>query len=312
MTASPRIAIVGVGAVGTLLAYRLVASGVPVTLVARGRRAAQLREGLRLDDGPPLHSPVVSAAELSPHDVVFLAVKEGSLADVLEDIAPALCPETLLVPLVNGLPFWRDPEQRAKVHAKLVGAVTYVTASLSADGCGSSEGKERLVLGPPDGRATDDIEALATTLKAASIDTIVSNDILADVWSKVALNLATNPLSVVTRATLQTQFHDPRLSPLVCGVLEETIRLARASGVEPSMTLDEMLAVGRMQGQVQTSMLQDHLAGRPLELEAIALSCLRLASRIGTTMPITDAIVKMVAFTDDRSRGRDGEPLKIH
>ena len=113
MRQQPRIAIAGVGAVGTLIAYRLVAGGCPVTLVARGQRADQLQGGLRVDDGPPLAACVVEARDVQPHDVVIIATKEGSLAAMLKEISHALRPETLVIPLVNGLPFWFDPAARA-------------------------------------------------------------------------------------------------------------------------------------------------------------------------------------------------------
>jgi 2-dehydropantoate 2-reductase len=114
-------------------------------------------------------------------------------------------------------------------------------------------------------------------------------------WTKVAFNLATNPLSVISEATLIEQFTDPHLLPIVTAVIEETLRVAAAYGVPASLTLEEMLVIGRRAGRFETSMLQDYRAGRMLELDAIGRAVLDLAGRMSLTMPATDILVALCA-----------------
>lgn len=296
MTRGLRIAIAGVGAVGTVLAYHLIAAGHDVTLVARGRRAEQLREGLKIGGRPPRHAPVVCASALEPHDVVVLAVKETGLASMLEEIGHAILPDTLIVPLVNGVPFWFD--HREHVAGRVIGAVVYITAALESDGTAHPGPRPRLILGVPEGPSPARLASFAEGLNDTGIETVLVDNIASHVWSKVALNLATNPLSVAAGADLQAQLSDPALNDIVRSILWETICLARAMGAEPSMGIDEMIATGVAAGPVRPSMLQDFNAGRKLELKAIAWKCLQLAEKYGVEMPVTRTIANLARFSE--------------
>ena len=300
MTRNLRIAIAGVGAVGTVLAYNLVAAGHDVTLVARGRRAEQLREGLKIASEAPRHAPVVRASTLEPHDVVVLAVKETGLALMLEEIRHAILPDTLIVPLVNGVPFWFEQEEH--VAGRIVGAVVYITAALNSDGTAHPGPRPRLILGVPQGPLPPRLPSFVQLLNQAGIETVLVDDIASHVWSKVALNLATNPLSVAAGADLQAQLTDPALTDIVRSILRETISLARNLGVEPSMGIDEMIATGIAAGPVCPSMLQDFNAGRKLELEAIAWKCLQLGQEKNVGMPVTRTIANLARFNEAAER----------
>ncbi|MET1755710.1 2-dehydropantoate 2-reductase [Novosphingobium sp. RD2P27] len=295
MTAPMRIAVAGVGAVGAVVAYRLAAAGNHVTLVARGQRAEQLRStGLQLARLPAIAADVVGAAELPEQDAIFLAVKEQGLAPLLEELAAAIAAETLVIPLVNGIPFWMLADHACP--GELVGAAVYVVSRLDAAGVAHPTPNARLTLGLPHGASIPRLDALAAMLTTGGIVTKVSADIRADIWAKMALNLATNPLSVVSGATLHDQFHDPALNLIVRAMLEEAVSAGQALGVASAMTVDAMMDVGRAVGPVETSMLQDYKAGRPLELEAIALRCLNLAESRGMSMPVANTVVSLAGF----------------
>jgi 2-dehydropantoate 2-reductase len=318
-----RICVAGVGAVGGTVAARLAAAGENVSLLARGARLAQLRsDGLRAEFGNEpvtVQLPASDRPDFGIQDIVFIATKSHSLPGLLPGLSPLLGPDTIVAPLVNGIPWWYflgtqgafandavaaiDPQgllRDAVATERILGCVVYITARLTPTGLVSSLGSQRLQIG----EISDGISARARDLSAvlshAGIDTQVSARIREQLWTKVALNLATNPLSVITESTLVEQFTDPKLLPIVRAVLEETGRLAAAHHVQPSMSMDEMIATGRRAGAFETSMLQDFRAGRPLELDAIGGTVLELAAKIGEDMPTTKLMLALCAHRAQR------------
>jgi 2-dehydropantoate 2-reductase len=313
-----RICVAGVGAVGATIAARLTACGETVSLLARGARLAQLRhDGLRVDfGGQPLEVRlrVSDRPDFGIQDIVFIAVKAQGLADLLPTLGPLIGPQTIVTPLVNGIPWWYfqgaggsfdgdtvvavDPRGalRDSIAAeRIIGCVVYLTAQLMPSGRVSVMGKQRVAVGEIHSGVSARADALATLLSRAGISATSSEHIRDDLWTKVALNLATNPLSVVTEATLLDQFTDPKLLPIVSAVIEETSRVAQGHDAKLTMSMDEMIATGRKAGPFETSMLQDYRAGRALELDAIGSSVLELARKIGRQMPTTKLIVDLCA-----------------
>ena len=324
----------GVGAVGATLAARLTAAGETVSLLARGARLAQLRrDGLQVDlTGGPVdaHLAVSDDPEFGIQDMVFVATKAHGLPALLPTLRPLLGPDTLVAPLVNGIPWWYfqgaggrfagqtvqavDPQGilRGSVPAtRIIGCVVYFTSRLQLSGRVSALGGQRMVVGgimaeappaeaPPAAAARAD--EVATLLAHAGIAATASGRIRDELWTKVALNLATNPLSVFTGATLLEMFTDAKLLPMVSAVIAETAQVAAGHQAQPTMSLEEMIATGRRAGAFETSMLQDYRAGRPLELDAIGYSVLELAQKIGKPMPITTLMVDLCAHRAARPR----------
>jgi len=313
---APRTCVFGAGAVGTLVAARLSAAGRPVTVVARGARLAALRrDGLVLRDAAGCVSRVPARAcaadEAGPQDLLLLAVKAQDIAGTLSALQPLITPETRIVPLVNGIPWWYfqpqrhgivravDPEGRIAAAidpARIIGAVLFLTSTLQPDGVVDVQGTERLILGAIAGPDEASVAPVRALFEGCGIAVQASGEIRRDLWAKVALNLATNPLSVIAGATLHEQFHDPALLPVVRAVLEESIAVARAHGIEPRLALDEMIEVGRRAGPFYTSMAQDFRRGAPLEMGAIGLSVLELAESAEIAMPTARAMVELCRF----------------
>ncbi|RZZ82631.1 ketopantoate reductase family protein [Pseudoxanthomonas winnipegensis] len=320
-----RIGIVGAGAIGAVVAGLLATAGAHVSVVELGaRREAIAREGLRfrIGDAPAqsLALPVGDATDFGVQDIVFLAVKSHVLPSALAGAMPMIGPQTQVVPLVNGVPWWyfvgtQPPFARAHVETvdpgakaqqllrpeQLIGSVVYITAALTAQGLAYATGPQRLVIGEVLGGASARTQALVDLLERAGIATKLSSDIRRDVWTKVALNLATNPLSVVAEAHLADQFNRDDLRNAVDAVLHETVALAALYGVQPSMDLEQMIATGKRVGAFETSMLQDYRAGRPLELGAIGQAVLELAEQAGHAMPVARSMVGLANYKAQRA-----------
>lgn len=311
-----RISIVGAGAIGTVLAVRLALAGHSVSVLARGATLQAIRmQGLRLHDLEGDHCVQPQAADdagaLGPQDVVFVSTKTTALADVLPALGPMLTPDTIVVPAINGVPWWYfegadagaprlaalDPDgvlARALPPSHLLGCVVYITAEVLAPGVVRANNPHRLIVGEIGARRDGRAAQLAQLLTQAGIATEATDRIRDVVWAKVISNISSNPVSVLTGATLAQLYTEPALRPMVHGILEESIAVATAYGARLPFGPDGFMARGAQMGAVRTSMLQDVEAGRPLELPAIGDAVLELAARKGIAMPVTADVIAQV------------------
>lgn len=310
-----RFVVVGAGAIGCSLAARLAHAGADVTLVVRdpARAALIAQQGLTCHEAATsyvAHPRVAQTVPDGPVDILAIAVKAGDLPAVAASLPQSIGPQTLVMPLVNGIPWWLagaggetiqavDPEgilQHRFVPEQIVGSVVYTTAMAEGPAAVRVMNSQKLVIGVlrPDRNAA--VTTLAETLRGCGIEIEASGNIVDAVWNKVALNLATNPLSVVTGAPLGQLCSDERLVPIVSNILDETWRVAARYNARPPMTREDMLGRGRAAGAHRTSMLEDYRKGRPLELPAIADAVFELAARIGMDLPVSRAVVDMVRF----------------
>ncbi|MDK4807641.1 MAG: 2-dehydropantoate 2-reductase [Novosphingobium aromaticivorans] len=310
-----RFAIVGAGAIGCALAARLAHAGADVTLVVRdpARAALIAGQGIACREGAVSYVARPRVARTVPDggvDVLVMAVKAGDLPAVAASLPQGIGPQTLVMPLVNGIPWWLagaggetiqavDPDgilQRRFLPEQVVGSVVYTTATVEGPAAVRVTGGQKLVLGALCPDRTAAVAALAQRLRAYGIEIEVSDTIVDAVWNKVALNLATNPLSVVTGAPLGQLCSDERLEPIVSNILDEAWRVAARYNARPPMTREDMLNRGRAAGAHRTSMLEDYRKGRPLELSAIADAVFELAARVGMDLPVSRAVVDMARF----------------
>ncbi|GAA4217538.1 2-dehydropantoate 2-reductase [Sagittula marina] len=306
-----KIAVVGAGNIGTAMAALLGGTDCDLTVVARGARAAQVAaNGLRLDDRGTLHEahpPVVERLE-TPQDAVFLCVKSHQLPQAVALNAGGIGPDTLIIPMVNGLPFWFfagkgevpfvDPEGTLARHLRpeqVLGAVLLMTVRMEGD-LALSTNTPTLSLGPaavhPPG-----LVPLQDTLEQAGVRVDLASDIREKVLGKLLGNITTNPLSALLGCTLKTIGETPELGQLVCAVADPFRQWAAGQGValpDNQWLLDLLIDAG----DFPTSMLQDARAGRTLELDAIARAPLALAAQSGHPIPALKAILEAIDEAD--------------
>jgi len=319
-----QILIAGAGAIGCTLAARLAAAGHAVDLLARGSTLAVLRlQGLQLDDRDghwqaPVRA-VASAAECATPDLVLLCSKSQDLPDLAEQLAPALGPQSLVLPLVNGVPFWYfqgaggrfegrsvhavDPAgrlARALPAAQVLGAVVFITAESDGPGRVRAPNPHLLMLGEPGGGISPRLQALCAMFSAAGIEARPQERLRDKLWTKLIANLTSNPLSVVTGATLQAIYSDPVLLDTVRAVMFEAMLVAAAHGARLEIDPTEFLRLGAAMGTVRTSMLQDFERGRPLELAAIGDAVLELAALYDLPMPATTTLLAQTRWHADK------------
>ena len=309
-----RFAIAGAGAIGAYLGARLWQAGEDVTLFARGPHLRAIQQhGVRVRsaEGDFEASPAVAAdlETIGPVDVVFLGVKAHSLPDLAPRLKPLLGPETAVVSTQNGIPWWYfqgvggewdglrlervDPGgviSAAIEDRRVVGSIVYFSTAIIEPGVIEHIEGNRITVGEPDGTRSERCRRIAETLIAAGLRCPVTARIRHEIWVKILGNLAFNPISALTGATLAEMARDPEVSCLVRSIMAEAEAVAGRLGIELPVSIEQRMAGAEKVGHHKTSMLQDLEAGRPMELEAIVGSVIELGERLGIPMVHTRAV----------------------
>ncbi|WP_091913161.1 2-dehydropantoate 2-reductase [Chitinasiproducens palmae] len=319
-----KIAVVGAGAIGGLLAHRLARTGVQVSLYARGAtRQAIERDGLRLvqPDGTelaPLRLAVSDdAAQLGTQDYVVIAVKGHALPGLAARLAPLIGADTHVVSAINGLPWWFlegidsavagerieavDPDgvvSAALPRERAIGCVVHMAASTLAPGVVRHNSGNRLELGAARPVSQDAAARLTALLASAGFDAVAVASIHRAIWAKLWGNMNMNPLSALSGSTTDRLLDDPRTQALVRRMMEEAVAVGERLGVPVGMSIDDRIAVTRQLGPIKTSMLQDAEAGRPMEIAPILGVFPELGARLGVPTPFCEAVLGLLAQRD--------------
>ena len=310
------ICIFGAGAIGGLLAARLELVGVKTAIVARGaHRAAIEARGLILRDASGEHvtHPLVGeAANLGVQDYVLITLKAQGIEAALPQLAPLIGPQTAIVAAVNGIPWWYcyglpapladrritaiDPQGAvwaALPPSQVLGCVVYPAAEIIEPGVVAHSYGDRFVLGEPDGTRSERVERLATLLVAAGLKAPVRPRIRDDIWVKLWGNMAFNPISALTKATLDVITGDPGTRDVAAAMMAEGQQVAERLGVRFAIGIEQRIAGAAEVGAHKTSMLQDLERGRPIEIEAVLGAVVEMAEWVDVPMPISRAVLAL-------------------
>jgi len=310
-----KICIYGAGAIGLLLGARLAATGRhEVSAVARGATLAALAEhGFRLAgvDGNVAGPARASAdpATLGVQDLVVIAVKAPALAEVARGIAPLLGPHTVVLPAMNGVPWWfcqglagpaadlalRSVDPDGSIARNLpvdhvLGCVVHAASVVSAPGVACNRMGRGLVIGEPRGGLGERVQRLQQVLDEAGFETTASPLIQRDIWYKLWGNMTTNPISAITGATTDRVIADDLVRKLTGDAMLEAGRIGERLGLAITQTPEERHQITRKLGAFKTSMLQDVEAGRAIELDSLVGAVRELGRHVGVETPLIDAI----------------------
>jgi 2-dehydropantoate 2-reductase len=323
-----RIVIVGAGAIGGYIGARLARVGADVVLHARGPHLRAMQErGLRVVSGEEDFEvrPAVTGdlGSIGPADVVFLGVKAHSLTALAPSLPPLIGPETVVVSTQNGIPWWYFQVGGGEFEGlrlesvdpggvvgstidprRVVGSLAYFATDLVEPGVIRHIEGNRISFGEPDGSKSERARRVAEALIGAGFRCPVTPRFRHEIWVKLLGNVAFNPISALTGATLEEMARHPDVSRLVRELMVEAEAVAARLGVELPISIEQRMAGAEKVGAHKTSMLQDLEAGRPMELEAVVGAVVELGDRMGLPMTATRSVYACAKLLDERSRAR--------
>ena len=314
-----KICVYGPGAIGGWLAAAMAKGGVEVSVVARGAHLAAIRQnGLTLELPDDRYTVQVAAsdnpADHGAQDGVIVTVKAPSLPSIAGQLAPLLRDDTPVAFLTNGIPWWYfmghggaldgrslprlDPNDALR-HAvgahRLIGGIAWPASSVPEPGvikmsAGAARG---CVVGAPDGQSHPGLDLLAKAFAAGKLRLDIAPQIRDVIWEKLSFNLSAGPMCVLTTAPVKDTHVEEALVATSRLVMTEVAALIAAMGRSVAIDQDRVVAGNRVLGH-RPSILQDLMAGRPMEVDALYTTPLELAEMVGVTLPTLELLVALI------------------
>ncbi len=313
-----KICIYGAGAIGGYVGVCLQQAGAEVSLIARGAHLAAIRaHGLKLlIDGETRVAEMPASddpADLGPQDIVIVGLKAHQAWEVAEQMKPLLGPETAVVTAQNGVPWWYfygfdgpyanrriesvDPGDRqwtAIGPERVIGCTVYPAAEVAEPGVIRHIYGDKFGLGEPTGEETPRVQALSALFEAGGLKAPILEDIRDDIWLKLWGNLCFNPISALTRATLDVVATEPGTRALARNMMLEAQEIAERLGVHFRVDVDRRINGAARVGAHRTSMLQDLDKGRALEIDALVTAVQEMGRLVEVETPYIDAVLALV------------------
>jgi len=328
-----KIAVIGAGAIGGLVGAKLALAGEDVTFMVRGANLDAIRNnGIKLisAEGDEQVARNVKAtndyAEAGPQDIIVLAMKAHQVEAVANDVPKLFGPDTVMVTMQNGIPYWyfhkhggvlagstvRSVDPNGIVSEKIparrvIGCVVYPASELVAPGVVKHIEGDRFPVGELDGSSSERVGRVSACMTQAGFKSPVLDNIRAEIWLKLWGNLTFNPISSLTHSTLVDICQYPLTRELASAMMREAQAVANKLGIEFRVTLEKRIAGAEKVGKHKTSMLQDVEAGRAPEIDALVGAVVELARLTETPTPHIDtvyALVKLLAQTMDAQSGQ--------
>jgi 2-dehydropantoate 2-reductase len=323
--------VVGAGAIGAYWGAAMHRGGAEVHLVARGEHLRAMREnGVRVlsprGDFTVHPHATDNPAEIGPVDYVFLGLKAHAYPNCGPLVQPLLDENTAVVAGQNGIPWWyfhglTGPYEGHRVEAvdpggatsavlppeRAIGCVVYPATVIEEPGVIRHIEGTRFSIGEPSGEESERCKALSEAMIAGGLKSPVEQNLRDDIWIKLMGNVAFNPLSALTRATMVEICRHPGTRRMVELLMEETLDIAARVGSTPEISVAKRLRGAENVGHHKTSMLQDLEAGKQLELDAIVTAVVEMADITGAEAPTLRAVhaaIDLLSRTERTEGGR--------
>jgi 2-dehydropantoate 2-reductase len=323
----------GGGAIGGYLAAKLARAGNEVTVVARGATLAAIKKNgliLHMEDEPhPIVAQVAAVEKINEvgiPDVIILAVKAHQIEPILNDLVNIIGPETVLIPMQNGIPWWYfqnlpGPFENLPVQTvdaggqimnkinprNVIGCVVYPATYAESPGVIRHVEGNRFPLGELDGSQSERIQKISEVMADAGFKSPILEDIRSEIWLKLWGNMTFNPISALTHEHLEGICRNPLTKDLVRCMMLEAQTIAEKFGVVFRVDIERRIAGAEKVGKHKTSMLQDLEAGYNLEIDALLGSVVELGHITNTPMPCLTtvfALTKLLNTKVQTSHGR--------
>jgi 2-dehydropantoate 2-reductase len=319
-----KIAIIGAGAIGGYVGVKLALAGEDLTFIVRGANLRAIRSnGMKLimQDGTEHVASNVKAtdsySEAGVQDLVILALKAHQLDAVADEVGKLVGPDTAIVTMQNGIPYWYFHKHGGELEGRQVqtvdatgtlasripvgqvlGCVVYPASELIAPGVVRHIEGDRFPLGELDGSNSERVNRISECFANAGFKAPVLDNIRSEIWLKLWGNLTFNPISALTHSTLVDICQFPLTRELAANMMKEAQAIASKLGIEFRVTLDKRIAGAEKVGKHKTSMLQDVEAGRESEVDALVGSVVELGRLTDTPTPHIDTAYALVKLLD--------------
>jgi 2-dehydropantoate 2-reductase len=325
-----KICVIGAGAIGGLLAAKLVHAGETVSVVARGAHlAATMANGLTLiEEGGAIVSHVKATdliSSVGQQDLIILGMKAHQVAAAVRDLPGIMGPQTAVLTTQNGIPWWYffkhgGPHEGKRLESvdpggviadhlpvdNVLASVVYPAAELERPGVIRHIEGNRFSLAEIDGSKSGRVLRVSEVFTRAGFKAPVVSDIRAEIWTKLWGTLSFNPISALTHATLGDICKFELTRALVANMMCEAQAIGEALGVRFRISLEKRIAGAESVGTHKTSMLQDIEKGRAIEVDALLGSVIELGHMVGIATPYLDAIYAAVKLLGEKLAHANG------
>jgi 2-dehydropantoate 2-reductase len=305
-----RVAVFGAGGVGAYFGARLAEAGVELAVIARGAHLDAIRaDGLRVDSvlGDMRVEPAIasaSTADVGHVDVVLLGVKTWQVPEAMQSLGPLLGPETLVVPLQNGVETVDELSEtlgERYVAGGVCGGFCFIVAPGHIKHIG---GVTFIKFGELDGKKSRRVEALRDAFVRAGVDATVPDDIRVALWEKFLLVVPFGGLGAVTRAPIGVLLTSPTRELLATGMREiESIARARRVALPTDIVERTLASLDGVNPSGTSSLQRDVAAGKRSELDDWTGAVVRLGARAGVPTPLHDFLYAALLPQERRARG---------
>ena len=318
-----KVCIVGAGAIGGYMAVRIANAGHDVSVIARGPHLAAIKSrGMKLiEENDEFVAENLTATEfvgeLGPMDVVLLALKAHQIAPIVNDMSVLLGPNTVIVTLQNGIPWWYfqnfvgeyanrvvetvDPGGllfKSIDPDRLIGCIAYPAVTISKPGVIQHIEGNRFPVGELSGMKTERVQMVSDLFTESGFKSRILDDIRSEIWLKLWGNLTFNPISALSHSTLVDICQFPLTRQLAATMMTEAQTVGERLGAHFRIPMEKRIAGAESVGKHKTSMLQDVEAGKPMEIESMLGAVIELAEVTGVQTPTLRAIYACVSLLD--------------
>ena len=318
-----KVCIVGAGAIGGYMAVRIANAGHNVSVIARGPHLAAIKDrGMKLiEENDEFVAENLTATEfvgeLGPMDVVLLALKAHQIVPIVNDMSVLLGPNTVIVTLQNGIPWWYfqnfagdyanqvvetvDPGGllfNSIDPNRLIGCIAYPATTISKPGVIQHIEGNRFPVGELSGMKTERVQMVSDLFAESGFKSRIIDDIRSEIWLKLWGNLTFNPISALTHSTLVDICQFPLTRQLAAEMMTEAQTVGERLGAHFRIPMEKRIAGAESVGKHKTSMLQDVEAGKPIEIESMLGAVIELAEVTGVQTPTLRAIYACVSLLD--------------
>lgn len=300
---SIKVAVLGAGAVGCFFGGMLARAGHEVTLIGRPAHVDAFNakglhfEGLTFDEQVPVKASTEPGAVRGARLVLF-CVKSTDTEEAAAQIAPFLDAGAVVVNLQNGV----DNTERiqARLSQPVIPAVVYVATEMVGPGHLKHHGRGDLVIGSPHAAWNDSVK---TWFEAAGVPVVVSDNVAGELWAKLVVNCAYNALSAITQLPYGKMIAGPGIRDVMRDVVEETLAVARASGVAMAPgTLERTYKIADAMPTQFSSTAQDLARGKPTEIEHLNGFVARRGAALGVPTPANRVLTALVRLLESKQR----------